>query len=172
MRFLIYVVQLINQEPGGFAFWLNPFGPAEWDGCPRPPRVHSHHVTYCWAGVLAKAPPGNSVKHQHSLPKPQVAVWRYRGDQGASQPMCQAWWFLGNCETEDVRMVSWWKWGGGGRCSTWLLWSPHFGVRRANARHAWESTMGVLAWRRSSWPRGASSHLRLVASVFTGLLEG
>lgn len=112
MCFLIYVVQLINQEPGGFAFWLNPFGPAEWDGCPHPPRVHSHHVTFCWAGFLAKAPPGNSVKHQHSLPKPQVAVWRYRGDQGASQPMCQAWWFLGNCETEDVRMVSWWKRGG------------------------------------------------------------
>ena len=135
MCFLIYVLQLVNQEPGAFPFWLNPFGPAEWDGCPQPPH-------YLLLGRLfGQSSPGNSVKHQHSLPNPQAAVWRYRGNQGASQPVCQAWWFLGDCETEDVRMVSW---GKGGRCSTWLLWSPHFGVRRANARQTWDHTVGVF----------------------------
>ena len=75
-----------------------------------------------------------------------------------------AWWFLGDCETDGLRIVL----VKGEGWSTWLTWGPHFRVGRANATP--RQHRGGVGLENTKL--GADQSPRLVARVLTSLLEG
>ena len=154
---LSHLCRLIDKSVLAESLW------ASWVGwlCTSPPFFRDVYVQIrrwesltCWAGVFCQSSPGDSVLHEHPLS--QVALpGAFTAHVPSLGPALGAWWSLGDCETEGLRIVRLVE--GGGLVKLDYL-EPTFQGQKGKC-HPQTAAWGCWLWDASAGHRELASHL-------------